>query len=97
MLKKSQRFGTALTVGPRLQQFIDAGYGDSLLWSEGWPDQEEETHDGRGEFQRTRLWIESAPLEQLFDLWCRGNNLIGYAGTILGAVKTFHRVFRKAL
>jgi hypothetical protein len=95
MIKKSQLFGTQLTVGPRLKKFIRSGYGDPLLWEEGYPDQEEATADGRGEFQRTREWIEKAPLEDVFDLWCRGQNLCGFADTILKTVKTFRRIVKR--
>lgn len=92
MLEKSEKFGTVLTVGPRLKRFIAAGMKEQLLWGEKYPGQEEATADGRGEFQRTREWIETASLEDVFDLWCRGQNLIGYAETILDAVKVFNRV-----
>ena len=95
MLQKSSKYGTVLTVGPRLKKFIAAGYGDGLLWGENYPDQEEPTQNGRGEFQKTREWIERARLEQLFDLWCRGHNLIGYAQTMLRAVPIFRRIAGK--
>lgn len=72
MLEKSEKFGTDLTIGPRLKKFVDAGYGYDLLWAENWPEQEEATNDGRGEFQRRREWIETASLEDVFDLWLRG-------------------------
>ena len=94
MLTKSLKYGTTLTVGPRLKKFIKAGYGGGLLWEENYPDQEEPTHDGRGEFQRTREWIEKASLEDLFDLWCRGQNLMGFAGTLLRATTDFRRVVK---
>ena len=94
MLKKSVKYGTPLTVGPRLKKLIKAGYGDRLLWSESYPDQEEPTQDGRGEFQKTREWIETASLENLFDLWCRGCNLVGFAGTLLKATTVFRRVVK---
>ena len=92
MLKKSLKYGTTLTAGPRLKKLIRAGYGDGLLWSENYPDQEEATQDGRGEFQKTREWIETASLEDLFDLWCRGQNLMGYARVLLKAATVFRRV-----
>ncbi len=92
MLEKSEKFGAVLTVGPRLKKFISAGYADSILWDEDYPDQEEATADGRGRFQHTREWLETASLEDVFDLWLRGQNLIGYADTILEAVPVFKRV-----
>jgi hypothetical protein len=95
MLNKSTKFGTVLTVGPRLQKLLDAGVGLRLLWSEDYPDHEEATADGRGEFQRTREWIETASLEKVFDLWCRGNNLIGYAHTLLYATAEFRKVYKE--
>lgn len=97
MLEKSTKYGTILTVGPRLRKLIRAGVASDLLWSENYPDQEEPTQDERGEFQRTREWIEVAPLEDLFDLWCRGNNLIGYAGKLLRAAEVFRKVAREKL
>jgi hypothetical protein len=95
MLNKSMKFGTVLTVGPRLQKLLDAGVGLRLLWSEDYPDQEEATADGRGEFQRTREWIETASLEKVFDLWCRGNNLIGYAPSLLIVVPLFVKICKE--
>jgi hypothetical protein len=95
MLKKSEKYGTVLTVGPRLKKLIRSGHADELLWSEIYPDQEEATRDGRGEFQRTREWVESASLEEVFDLWCRGNNLIGYSRKLLRATEVFRKVARK--
>ena len=92
MLAKSEKFGTMLTVGKRLKKLLDDGVGYRLLWSEDYPDQEESTPDGRGEFQHTREWIEKASLEDIFDLWLRGNNLIGYAPSILRATKVFREV-----
>jgi hypothetical protein len=89
MLK--QKFGTDLTVGPRLKRLIAAGLGD-VLWEEHYPDQEKPTRDGRGEFQHTREWIETAPLEDVFDLWLRGKNLIGFAGTLLHATDKFKKI-----
>lgn len=94
MLDKSVKFGTVLTGGPRLKKFIQAGYGHSLLWSENYPDQERETSDGRGEFQRTRDWIETSSLEDVFDLWCRGQNLVGFASTLLNATAAFKRIIK---
>ena len=94
MLEKSEKFGTVLTIGPRLQKLIDAGVGRKLLWSENYPNQEEATPDGRGEFQRTREWIETASLEQVFDLWLRGNNLIGYAQLLLDTTAAFRKIIR---
>lgn len=94
MLEKSEKFGTVLTVGPKLRKLLDAGVGYKLLWEEDYPDQENATPDGRGEFQHTREWIEAASLEDVFDLWCRGNNLIGYAGTLLRATTAFKRIYR---
>lgn len=95
MLKKSKKYGTVLTVGPRLQKLLDANVGHNLLWSEDHPGLEEPTLDGRGEFQRTREWIETASLERVFDLWCRGNNLIGYADTLLRATDAFRKIIKK--
>lgn len=95
MLKKSEKFGTVLTVGPRLKKLIRAGYGDRLLWSEGFPDQEESTNDGRGRFQQTREWIETASLEKVFDLYLRGHNLMGYAEIMLEATTVFRRVVKQ--
>lgn len=95
MLDKSQKFGTVLTVGPRLKRLTNAGFGDSLLWEENYPDQEKPTADGRGEFQWTREWVETADLEDVFDLWCRGQNLIGFADTLLEACDVFKRICRK--
>jgi hypothetical protein len=94
MLDKSEKFGTVLTVGPRLKKLIDAGVGRDLLWSEDYPTQEDAAIDGRGEFQHTREWIETASLEKVFDLWCRGNNLIGYAELLLHATAEFRKVYR---
>jgi hypothetical protein len=94
MLQKSQKFGTTLTIGPRLQALIDQGLGLGLLWEENYPDQEESTSDGRGEFQRTREWIEKATLTQVFDLWLRGHNLIGYSSLLLDATKIFQKVIK---
>lgn len=94
MLNKSEKFGTVLTVGPRLQKLLDAGVGYRLLWSEDYPDQEESTPDGRGEFQRIREWIETESLERVFDLWCRGNNLIGYSQLLLNATKDFRKIIK---
>ena len=94
MLDKSEKFGTVLTVGPKLRKMLDSGFGYGLLWSENYPDQEDSTADGRGEFQRTREWIETASLERVFDLWCRGKNLIGYAQTLLDATTAFKKVFK---
>ncbi len=94
MLTKSEKYGTILTVGPRLQALLDAGWGHGLLWSEEYPDQEEPTRDGRGDFQRTREWIETASVTDVFDLWCRGHNLIGYAQTLLDATETFRRIVK---
>lgn len=94
MLQKSDKFGTILTVGPRLKRLMSAGMGDSVLWDEAYPDQEKPTRDGRGEFQHTREWIETANLEEVFDLWCRGQNLVGYAGTILEACAVFKKIFK---
>lgn len=91
MLKKSELYGTTLTVGPRLKKLSEAGYSD-ILWSENYPEQEKPTRDGVGEFQKTREWIETAPLEEVFDLWCRGHNLIGYAGLLLKSTDVFKRV-----
>lgn len=95
MLKKSEKFGTILTVGPRLKRLIAAGIGSSILWDEHYPDQERPTQDGRGEFQHTREWLETASLEDVFDLWCRGQNLIGYADTILEVCAIFKRVYSR--
>lgn len=95
MLKKSKKFGTVLTVGPRLKKFIAADLGDAILWSENYPEQEKPTHDGRGEFQHTREWIETAPLDALFDVWCRGQDFVGYADTILETVEVFNRIYSK--
>lgn len=95
MLKKSVKFGTKLTIGPRLKAFAKLDIADQLLWEENHPNQEEPTNDGRGEFQRTREWIETATIEQVFDLWCRGQNLMGYAETLLDVTSTFRQVFDK--
>jgi hypothetical protein len=94
MLTKSEKFGTVLTVGPRLQKLLDEGLGLTLLWSEDYPNQEEITSDGRGEFQHTREWIETAPLEKVFDLWCRGHNLIGFSYLLLDATKKFREIVK---
>jgi len=94
MLSKSEKYGTVLTIGPRLKKLIAAGYGNALLWSEKYPDQEESTPDGRGEFQKTREWVETASLEQVFDLWCRGQNLIGFANLLLDAAASFRQIVR---
>lgn len=93
MLKKSEKFGTRLTVGTKLKRLARMGLADELLWEEKYPEQEKETRDGRGKFQHTREWIEKASLEQVFDLWCRGRNLIGFAGIMLRATKNFRKVF----
>jgi hypothetical protein len=93
MLNKSEKFGTELTIGPRLQKLLDTGIGHTLLWNEDYPDQEEPTSDGRGRFQYTREWIETASLDKLFDLWCRGHNLLGYAELLLTATREFRKVF----
>lgn len=95
MLTKSEKFGTVLTVGPRLKRFIEMGYAHRLLWSEDYPDQEEKTPDGRGEFQKTREWIETAPLDEVFDLWLRGQNLSGFSEILLRAVPVFTKVCGK--
>lgn len=94
MLRTSEKFGTALTIGPRLQKLLDVGLGEGLLWEEKYPDQEKPTPDGRGEFQRTREWVETASLENVFDLWLRGNNLIGYAYILLRATTEFQRIWK---
>lgn len=94
MLTKSEMYGTKLTVGPRLKKLLGTRFGEELLWSERYPDQEYATQDGRGEFQKTREWIETASLEDLFDLWCRGQNLIGFAGLLLDATTVFRRVVK---
>jgi len=94
MLTKSEKFGTVLTVGPRLQKLLDEGLGLTLLWSEDYPDQEEATPDGRGEFQHTREWIETASLEKVFDLWCRGHNLIGFSYLLLDSTKKFREIIK---
>lgn len=95
MLEKSQKFGTVLIVGPRLKKFLAAGVGESLLWRERYPGQEQASRDGRGEFQNTREWIETASLEGVFDLWCRGQNLIDYARILLDVTKAFRRIFEE--
>ena len=92
MLNKSKKYGTVLTVGPRLKRLIKCGLEDDLLWGEKYPEQEEPTEDGSGEFQHTRLWIEKASLEVVFDLWCRGQNLIGYSELLLDATEQFRRI-----
>lgn len=94
MLDKSEKFGTVLTIGPRLKKFINAGYGNELLWAERFPGQESDTSDGRGEFQNTRELIETAPLEWIFDLWLRGNNLLRYSEVLLKATADFRRIVR---
>lgn len=94
MLKASKRYGTLLTVGPRLKKLIGTGYGAGLLWSENYPDQEDATSDGRGAFQHTREWIETASLEKVFDLWLRGHNLIGYAGLLLNVTTAFRKIVK---
>ena len=94
MLEKSEKFGTVLTIGPRLQALLDTGYGRGLLWREDYPDQEESTADGCGEFQHQREWIEGASLEDVFDLWCRGQNLINYAYTLLDATQVFRSIIK---
>jgi hypothetical protein len=93
MLEKSEKFGTVLTVGPRLQKLIDADVGEDLLWGEDYPEQEKETRDGRGEFQMIREEIETDSLERVFDLWCRGENLLEYAERLLFATQEFRKVF----
>lgn len=95
MLEKSEKFGTVLTIGPRLQKLKDAHLASSLLWKENYPDQEQATSDGRGEFQWTREWVETASLEKVFDLWCRGHNLIGYSEMLLDATKKFRLIYKK--
>lgn len=95
MLKKSQKFGTVLTVGPRLKKLLAEGFGEGLLWSERFPDQEKASRDGRGEFQNTREWLETASLEDVFDLWCRGQNLVGYARLLLDVTKAFRRICKE--
>lgn len=96
MLDKSAKFRTVLTIGPRLRKFQKAGLAEQLLWEEQYPDQEGETRDGRGDFQRTREWIEQAPLQEVFDLWCRGQNLIGYSALLLDATAAFRSICREA-
>lgn len=51
--------------------------------------------DGRGQFQRTREWVETATLEQLFDLWCWGHNLMGHAAMLLDATAAFRRIVKE--
>lgn len=92
MLSKSSKYGTALSIGPRLKKFIETGYGHELLWGENYPDQEKETPDGRGEFQMIREWIEVASLEDVFDLWRRGYNLAGFSCVLLRAAAEFRRI-----
>jgi hypothetical protein len=94
MIENSKLYGTKLTVGPRLKKLLRERYGYELLWEEKYPDQENPTSDGRGEFQNTREWIETAKLEDVFDLWLRGRNLVGYSGLLLHAVTTFRKVIR---
>lgn len=90
MLKSSVKFGTELTVGPRLQKLVDAGYSN-ILWEENYPNQEDATNDGRGQFQHTRESIEIATLSEVFDLWCRGQDLSGYSDMLLHATATFRK------
>ena len=94
MLTRSKKFGTVLSVGPRLGRLANVGLADDLLWEERYPDQEKPSSDGKGEFQQTREWIETAPLELVFDLWCRGHNLIGYARSLLYATSEFRKAFK---
>jgi len=92
MLKKSEKFGTELIVGPRLKKFIRAGYGDALLWKEKYPTHEYATNDGRGEFWHTREMIENETLEKVFDLYLRGQDLMGFSEKLLKATKEFRRI-----
>lgn len=71
---------TKLMLGPRGKRLQKAGLIRSLLWRERY--KEEYT----GYFQEQRDWLETASVVGILDLWCRGNNLIGFTDSIIDAV-----------
>ena len=77
-------------LGSRGRALRKIGILSEILWSERYPDQE-----GPGEFVRTRKWLETASLEGVFDLWCRGQNLIGFAEYILRRVDQIRKVCKE--
>lgn len=77
---------TAPQLGPRGKYLRRVGVLGQILWHEQYPE------DFPGHFAQDRQRIETETVEQLLDRWCRGNNLIGYAGPILETVD----ILRKA-
>lgn len=72
----------------RLKQLEKEGLLRELLWEERYPDQEPRP----GYFKWHREWLETAPLEEVVDLWLRGQNLIGFAGKMIHGIETLREI-----
>lgn len=72
----------------RLKKLEKMGILEEFLWEE----QYDEPRPGY--FARLREEIETMSEEDLFDLWCRGQNLMGYASLILRRVDQLRKVMR---
>jgi hypothetical protein len=73
------------TDSKRVASLKSSGVYRKIMWHEEF----KENHPGY--FERNRADIESETVEQLLDRWCRGNNLVGFAPSILNAVDAIRK------
>lgn len=73
----------------RLEKLDELQILDDLLWEEGF----KEIYPGY--FDKLRERIETMDERELMDLWCRGQNLIGFADSILDAVDSIREAIRE--
>jgi hypothetical protein len=77
--------------GPRAKKFLATGFLASLFWDHyKYPQQ-----SSRDLLLRDLTAIENESEEQILDRWCRGQNLIRFAPSIIHAVDSIRAVLRK--
>lgn len=76
--------------GPRALAFRQTGMLHNLFWDHlGYPEQSEPA-----EVERDLRRIETEDLEKVFDRWCRGQNLPGFASSIISALDAIRKVVK---
>jgi hypothetical protein len=71
------------------QKLNELGLLQDIMWHERYKE------DRPGEFQRDRSRLENESVEEVFDRWLRGHNIMGYAGTIMSVLDDIRKVVKE--